>query len=132
MRDTAGMMVHRQTTAQNFAFSPKKPPVNETDMVLLPEGLHALQQVAKEVGLAGCRARRRPGSKPARLRKADRLHCRGGLHPQTSPQPAAKSTSSAPGSYHPADAPVKSSRLRSHRSTQHAPSSRADDESLLP
>jgi IS5 family transposase len=26
-------------------------PVNETDMVLLPEGLHALKQVAKEVGL---------------------------------------------------------------------------------
>jgi hypothetical protein len=26
-------------------------PVNETDMVLLPEGLKALQQVAKEVGL---------------------------------------------------------------------------------
>ena len=26
-------------------------PVNETDMVLLPESLHALQQVAKEVGL---------------------------------------------------------------------------------
>jgi hypothetical protein len=26
-------------------------PVNETDMVLFPEGLHALKQVAKEVGL---------------------------------------------------------------------------------
>jgi len=26
-------------------------PVNETDMVLLPKGLHALKQVAKEVGL---------------------------------------------------------------------------------
>jgi hypothetical protein len=26
-------------------------PVKETDMVLLPEGLHALKQVAKEVGL---------------------------------------------------------------------------------
>src|SRR5215475_717497 len=26
-------------------------PVNETDMVLLPEGLNALKQVAKEVGL---------------------------------------------------------------------------------
>jgi hypothetical protein len=26
-------------------------PVNETDMVLLPQGLHALKQVAKEVGL---------------------------------------------------------------------------------
>src|SRR5215472_15747922 len=26
-------------------------PVNETAMVLLPEGLHALKQVAKEVGL---------------------------------------------------------------------------------
>ena len=26
-------------------------PVNETDMVLLPEGLRALQKVAKEVGL---------------------------------------------------------------------------------
>ena len=26
-------------------------PVNETDMVLLPESLHALKQVAKEVGL---------------------------------------------------------------------------------
>ncbi len=26
-------------------------PVNETDMVLLPEGLKALKQVAKEVGL---------------------------------------------------------------------------------
>jgi hypothetical protein len=26
-------------------------PVNETDMVLLPKGLHALQQVAKEVEL---------------------------------------------------------------------------------
>jgi hypothetical protein len=26
-------------------------PVNETDMVLLPEGLHALKKVAKEVGL---------------------------------------------------------------------------------
>jgi hypothetical protein len=26
-------------------------PVNETDMVLLPEGLHALKQVVKEVGL---------------------------------------------------------------------------------
>jgi hypothetical protein len=26
-------------------------PVNETDMVLLPEGLHALKEVAKEVGL---------------------------------------------------------------------------------
>src|SRR5262249_8357794 len=26
MRDTAGMMIHHQTTAQNFAFSPKKPP----------------------------------------------------------------------------------------------------------
>jgi hypothetical protein len=25
--------------------------VNETDMVLLPKGLHALQPVAKEVGL---------------------------------------------------------------------------------
>src|SRR6266853_5692590 len=25
MRDIAGMMVHHQTTAQNFAFSPKKP-----------------------------------------------------------------------------------------------------------
>ena len=27
-------------------------PVNETDMVLLPKGLNALKQVAKEVGLA--------------------------------------------------------------------------------
>ena len=26
-------------------------PVNETDMVLLPKGLQALKQVAKEVGL---------------------------------------------------------------------------------
>jgi hypothetical protein len=26
-------------------------PVNEADMVLLPKGLHALKQVAKEVGL---------------------------------------------------------------------------------
>jgi transposase len=26
-------------------------PVNETDMILFPEGLHALKQVAKEVGL---------------------------------------------------------------------------------
>ena len=26
-------------------------PLNETDMVLLPKGLHALKQVAKEVGL---------------------------------------------------------------------------------
>jgi len=26
-------------------------PVNETDMVLLPEGLQALKKVAKEVGL---------------------------------------------------------------------------------
>jgi DDE family transposase len=26
-------------------------PINETDMVLLPKGLHALKQVAKEVGL---------------------------------------------------------------------------------
>jgi hypothetical protein len=26
-------------------------PVNETDMVLLPEGLKALKEVAKEVGL---------------------------------------------------------------------------------
>jgi hypothetical protein len=26
-------------------------PVNETDMVLLPEGLKALKQVAKEVGV---------------------------------------------------------------------------------
>jgi hypothetical protein len=26
-------------------------PVHETDMVLLPQGLHALKQVAKEVGL---------------------------------------------------------------------------------
>jgi hypothetical protein len=26
-------------------------PVNETDMVLFPEGLKALKQVAKEVGL---------------------------------------------------------------------------------
>ena len=26
-------------------------PVNETDLVLFPEGLHALKQVAKEVGL---------------------------------------------------------------------------------
>ena len=26
-------------------------PVNETDMVLVPKGLHALKQVAKEVGL---------------------------------------------------------------------------------
>jgi hypothetical protein len=26
-------------------------PVNETDMVLLPKSLHALKQVAKEVGL---------------------------------------------------------------------------------
>ncbi len=26
-------------------------PVNETDMVLLPQGLHALKEVAKEVGL---------------------------------------------------------------------------------
>ena len=26
-------------------------PVNETDMVLLPEGLHVLKQVTKEVGL---------------------------------------------------------------------------------
>ena len=26
-------------------------PVNETDMVLLPEGLQALKQVAKEVGV---------------------------------------------------------------------------------
>ena len=26
-------------------------PVNETDMVLLPQGLHALKQVAKQVGL---------------------------------------------------------------------------------
>ena len=26
-------------------------PVNETDMVLLPEGLHALKQVATEVGV---------------------------------------------------------------------------------
>jgi hypothetical protein len=26
-------------------------PVNETDMVLLPQGLHALKQVAKEVGV---------------------------------------------------------------------------------
>ncbi len=26
-------------------------PVNETDMVLLPKGLHALKQVAKEVGV---------------------------------------------------------------------------------
>jgi hypothetical protein len=26
-------------------------PVNETDMVLLPKGLHALKQVAKEIGL---------------------------------------------------------------------------------
>src|SRR5467141_1863965 len=26
-------------------------PVNETDMVLLPEGLHALKEVAKEVGV---------------------------------------------------------------------------------
>ena len=26
-------------------------PVNETDMVLLPKGLNALKQVAKEVGL---------------------------------------------------------------------------------
>ena len=26
-------------------------PVNETDMILLPQGLHALKQVAKEVGL---------------------------------------------------------------------------------
>ena len=26
-------------------------PVNETDMVLLPQGLHALKQIAREVGL---------------------------------------------------------------------------------
>jgi hypothetical protein len=25
MRDIAGLMIHHQTTAQNFAFSPKKP-----------------------------------------------------------------------------------------------------------
>jgi hypothetical protein len=30
-------------------------PVNETDMVLLPEGLKALKQVAKEVGVQGNR-----------------------------------------------------------------------------
>jgi predicted nucleic acid-binding protein len=31
MRDTAGMMIHYQTIAQNFAFSPKKP----TDCIVM-------------------------------------------------------------------------------------------------
>src|SRR5919199_1602492 len=45
-------------------------PVNETDMILFPEGLHALKQVATEVGLdlhgAYVKPRRAPAFGPAR------------------------------------------------------------------
>jgi hypothetical protein len=40
------------TENQGYVLAPVPvAPVNETDMILFPEGLHALKQVAKEVGL---------------------------------------------------------------------------------
>jgi len=42
----------RSSTNHGYVLAPVPvAPVNETDMVILPKGLHALKQVAKKVGL---------------------------------------------------------------------------------